>query len=276
MSATTVAKVEVDGLTLGYRDEGEGDVVLLLHGWPTSSFLWRGVMPAIARSNRVLALDMPGFGASSKPADARYGFDFFGAAIDGFLDALGIEKVALAGHDLGGPIAVDWALRRPERVTRLALLNTLLYPDFDPSVMEFVTNLTTPGKREEATSDAGLEATIKFGVADESVVTPEVVAGVTAPFATVEDRLALARAGVGLEPERFVEISKGLPGLAMPVRVVYGEQDPILPDVADTMRRLAADIPHAQVTTLPGAGHFLQEDAPEEVGGLLAEFFATP
>ena len=60
------------------------------------------------------------------------------------------------------------------------------------------------------------------------------------------------------------------------MRIVYGGQDPILPDVADTMRRVRGDIPHAQVTTLPDAGHFLQEDAPDEVGRLLAEFFATP
>src|SRR5829696_1076376 len=111
MSATTVATVEVDGLTLSYREAGQGDAVLLLHGWPTSSFLYRDVMAPIARDNRVLALDLPGFGASSKPVDARYGFEFFANAIDGFLDAVGVDEVGLAGHDLGGPIAVDWMLR---------------------------------------------------------------------------------------------------------------------------------------------------------------------
>ena len=172
MSATTVATIEVNGLTLGYREAGEGEPVLLLHGWPTSSFLYRDVIAPIARGNRVLALDMPGFGASSKPVDVRYTFDFFGEAIDGFLDALGVERFALVGHDLGGPIAVDWLLRRPGRVTCLALLNTLLYPDFDPMVLEFVTRLTTPGLREETTSDAGLEDALRLGLADGSSASP--------------------------------------------------------------------------------------------------------
>jgi pimeloyl-ACP methyl ester carboxylesterase len=275
MVALTVATVEVDELTLGYREAGQGDAVLLLHGWPTSSFLYREVMKPIARTHRAIALDMPGFGASSKPVDARYGFAYFANAIDGFLDALGIESIGLVGHDLGGPIAVDYVLRRPERVSRLAILNTLLYPDFDPSVLEFVTTLTTPGKRERATSDEGLEEIMRLGTAGDATVTPEVLDGVTAPFATADDRLALARAGVGLEPERFIEIGKALRDIEIPVRVIYGEQDPILPDVADTLRRVGEDIPHARITGLPEAGHFLQEDAPEEVGELLAEFFSS-
>ena len=274
MSATTVATIEANGLTLGYREAGEGEPVLLLHGWPTSSFLYRDVIAPIARTNRVLALDMPGFGASSKPVDVRYTFDFFGEAIDGFLDALGVERLALVGHDLGGPIGVDWMLRRPGRVTRLALLNTLLYPDFDPMVLEFVTRLTTPGQREETTSDAGLEDVLRLGLADGSSASPEAIAGITAPFASADDRLALARAGVGLQPERFAEIGSRLHEIDVPVRVVYGEKDRILPDVATTMRRVAGDVAHSEITALPDAGHFLQEDAPEEVGELLAEFLS--
>src|SRR5262245_8614704 len=135
LSAPPVKTVRLDdGLTLGYRELGSGPAVLLLHGWPTSSFLWRGVMPAIARANRVVALDMPGFGASDKPLGVRYDFELFERAVDGLLAALGVERVGVAGHDLGGPIALDWAIRNPERVTSIALLNTLVYPDFDPSV----------------------------------------------------------------------------------------------------------------------------------------------
>ena len=88
MAATKT--VQVDGLRLAYRELGDGPPVLLLHGWPTSSFLWREVMRPIARANRVVALDLPGFGASDKPNDIRYNFGFFGRALDGFLAKLGI------------------------------------------------------------------------------------------------------------------------------------------------------------------------------------------
>jgi pimeloyl-ACP methyl ester carboxylesterase len=249
--------------------------VLLLHGWPTSSFLWRNVMPPIARANRVVAMDLPGFGGSDKPHGARYGFEFFEHAIDGFLAELGIDEVRLAGHDLGGPIAAHWALARQERVTKLALLNTLVYPEFSDAVLEFVKAATTPGQREQLTSPAGLEAAMRLGLADESNLSEEVLAGVCEPFDSDESRRSLADAGIGLEPDGFGEIARRLPSLRVPVRLVYGEQDRILPDIAETMARVQKDVPQAIVTALPDCGHFLQEEAPEEVGELLASFFAN-
>jgi pimeloyl-ACP methyl ester carboxylesterase len=276
MTATTLNRVEVNGLDIAYREEGSGPAVLFLHGWPTSSFLWRNVIPAIARGNRVVAPDLPGFGASSKPLDVRYDFELFETVIDGLLAELDIEEVALAGHDLGGPIGVSWTLRNPERVPALALLNTLLYPDFDQTVIEFVNALSTPETRDRFTSAEGLEGVLKLGLAEDGNMTEEALAGVQAPFGDPDSRRALAAAGIQLRPERFTEIAAGLPSLGMPVRVIYGERDRILPDVAETMRRVARDVPRATVTALPDCGHFLQEERPEEVAELLGEFFAEP
>src|SRR3954466_6795415 len=138
METTALDTVQVDGLTIGYREQGEGPAVLLLHGWPTSSYLWRKIMPPIAQANRVIALDLPGFGGSDKPPEVRYDFGFFEGALDGFLAALGVDEVAIAVHDLGGPIGVHWALSRRERVTKLALLNTLVYPEFSEAVIAFI------------------------------------------------------------------------------------------------------------------------------------------
>jgi pimeloyl-ACP methyl ester carboxylesterase len=273
MTVTTLERLQVDGLTIAYRELGSGPPVLLLHGWPTSSHLWREVMLPIAERNRVLAIDLPGFGGSDKPRGVRYGFELFERTIDGFLDALAVEEVGLAGHDLGGPIGLHWAVHRPERVTRLALLNTLVYPEFSEAVLEFVKACSTPELREQLTSPAGLEAAMKLGLADEANLTDEVLAAVREPFQTEEARRALADAGIGLEPEGFVEIARLLPSLRMPVRVIYGEQDRILPDVGETMTRVKRDLPQAEVTALP-CGHFLQEEAPDEVGALLARFFA--
>lgn len=273
-TTTQLETVDAGGLDLAFRELGEGPPVLLLHGWPTSSFLWRDVMPPIARENRVIALDLPGFGGSAKPLDGLYDFDRFASAIDGFLDALGVDTVALAGHDIGGPIALDWALRNPERTTRLALLNTLVYPEFSETVTAFINALSNPDTRDGFTSAAGLEFAMRFGLADESHLTPEVIERVTRPFGDDDSRLALAKAGIELEVERFAEIARALPELSVPLRVVYGEQDRILPDIAETVARLKRDVPHAEVTSLPHAGHFLQEEAGAEVGELLAAFFA--
>ena len=141
MTAPEVRSVPAGDLTLAYRELGEGPPVLLLHGWPTSSFLWRDVMPAIADKNRVIALDLPGYGGSDKPAGAKYRFELFERAIDDFLAELGIEELGIAGHDVGGPIAAHWTLGRRQRVTKLALLNTLVYPEFSDAVDDSVAQL---------------------------------------------------------------------------------------------------------------------------------------
>ena len=274
MQTAALDRINVDGLEIGYRELGDGPPVLLLHGWPTSSHLWRDVMPAIARANRVIAPDLPGFGVSDKPLGVTYDFDLFERAIDALLAALGVDRVGLAVHDLGGPIGLHWTVRNPERVTALALLNTLVYPQFAPSVMEFVATLTTPGKREQATSPEGLAELAREVMPPGFERLDELTEAVAAPFDTPESRRALADAGVGLSFEGFLEIEQKLPTLTMPVRIVYGEDDRALTDVAETMARVARDLPQAVVTPLPGRGHFIQEEVPEQVGELLAEFFS--
>ncbi len=271
-TAIELNTVTIDGLSLTYRELGYGPPVLLLHGWPTSSYLWRNVMPAIARDNCVVALDLPGFGGSDKPIE-RYGFSFFEQILTGFLDKLEMDPVGLVGHDIGGPIAAHWAMRNQDRVSGLALLNTLLYPEFSPEVVDFATALADPARRDPMTSPQGLADIMRLGVADPAVITDRVLAAVQAPFRDDDTRLALALAGIGLSPRGFREIAEGLPSLRIPVRVIYGEQDRVLPDIAETVARLKADVPHAQVTALPDAGHFIQEEVPEQVGELLALFF---
>ena len=154
------------------------------------------------------------------------------------------------------------------------MLNTLLYARPSWAVIAFVVGVRIPGARDFLTSRRGLDLAMRVGIANRDRVTDEVLEGVRAPFVTRDARRALARAGHGLSPKGFREIERALPELQWPVRAVYGERDRILPDVAKTMAKVKRDIPHAEVIPLPGLGHFLQEDDPEKVGGLLAEFFS--
>ncbi len=266
-------QVRVEGMRLHYREAGAGAPVLLLHGWPTSSLLWRDVMPAIAAGNRVIALDLPGFGESDKPVDASYSFHFHERVLGAFADLLGLGPVGLAVHDLGGPIGLYWALHHPERLAKLALLNTLVYPEVSWAVIAFGLSARLPGVRDLLVSPTGLAMAMRLGVADRSRLTDEAIRGVQAPFAGRDARRALRKAGLGLHPAGMKDIARLLPALRVPVRVIYGARDRILPDVARTMARVARDVPHAEVTVLPDCGHFLQEERPAEIGRMLAEFF---
>ena len=266
--------IDVDGLRLHYLEAGSGEPVLLLHGWPTSSFLWRNVIGPIAENNRVIALDLPGFGQSEKPLDASYSFPFYTRVLGGFLDAIGVDATSLVVHDLGGPVGLYWACHHPQRLRRLALLNTLVYPSMSWAVMLFVVACRTPGLRSLASSPWGLKNAMRIGVTTERGMSEEVIRGVQAPFESADARRALCKAGSRLHPDGFKEIARRLPSLRVPVRAIYGESDRILPDVADTMRQVARDLPQTELTALPGCGHFLQEDRPEELGRLLADFLA--
>ncbi len=273
MTAPEVRRVRLDRLNLQYRELGDGPPVLLVHGWPTSSFLWRNVMPAIARHRRVIAVDLPGFGGSDKPLDASYGFEFFTGVLDAFLAAIGVDgKLAIVVHDLGGPVGLYWAAQNAERIERVAILNTVVYPEVSLAATAFFAACRTPGIRWAMTSQLGLAANLRLGVGDARRLPPDATEGVCAPFRDPDARRALALAGQGLSPPQLAAGAEWLQRTKIPVRVIVGAKDWLLPDIATTVARLRRDVPHAEVTVLDDCGHFLQEERPEEIGELLATF----
>lgn len=265
--------VSVGGRKLHYLEAGSGPPVLLLHGWPTNAQLWRHTLGPLGETRRAIALDLPGFGGSDKPTNIAYSFRFFDEVLTGFLDAVGVQKTGLVVHDLGGPIGLHWATKNPDRVTDLAVLNTLVFPETSWAVKLFVVATFLPGVRGYLSSPAGVRAAIKLGVRDKSKVTPEVAALYSDPYEDRDARKALLKAGHGLSLRGLADTARGLSALRVPVRLIYGEADRILPDVAKTMARLKGIWPEAEVTSLKDCGHFLQEDARDEVSRLLAAFF---
>jgi len=246
---------EVNGLRLHYLEAGEGEPILLLHGFPTSSHLYRNILPELGKTHRAIAIDLPGYGLSDKPLDVSYDYDFYAEVLSGFLDALGIEEIHLAVHDLGGPVGLYWAIQNPGRVPKLILIA-----------------MKTPGLRDFIVSPKGLVGTMQFGVARKARITREVLTPYAAPFETPTARKALIKAGGGLGVRGLAKIARELPAYQTSIRLIYGEKDRVLPDVAKTMARLQRDHPKAELTALPNCGHFLQEDDPERVGQLMAEF----
>ncbi len=264
----------VNNTKIHYREYGEGNPVLLIHGWPTSSFLYRNIAPEIAKKNKVIAIDLPGFGLSDKNPEVTYSFQFYSKIIDGFLKNLNVENLGLVVHDLGGPLGLFWACNNKERVSKLAILNTLVYPEMSWAVKLFLFSLQVPFINSFLVSPFGLKLAMLVGVRNEAMQTDEMFEGVVSPFQTDTDRKVLIKTGSDLNPKGFFLIGERIKSFKMPVRIIYGESDLILPDIKETVARLKKDIPQVEVFPLPGCGHFLQEDSPIEVSRYLSDFFS--
>jgi len=258
-----------------YLDEGAGDPVLLLHGEPTWSFLYRKAIPVVAGVARVLAPDYFGFGRSDKPVERGwYSYDAHYGSIERFVDELDLRGLTVVVHDWGGPIGLRLAAERPDRVGRIVITNTGLYAGRPPGeawlrFREFVRRVGTelrPGQLVQITCVKELP--------------DAVVAGYDAPYPVPE-----AKTGVVMFPELvptepdhpsaavMLRVRETLHGWTRPALVVFSDSDPIFsPRVGE---RFAELIPGAELAApLAGAGHFLAEDAGEELGERIARWLA--
>ncbi|HEY5098789.1 MAG TPA: alpha/beta fold hydrolase, partial [Gaiellaceae bacterium] len=120
------SRLDLDGLRMHYVDEGSGPPVLLLHGEPTSSFLWRNIIPPlVAAGYRAVAPDLIGFGRSDKPEDIGwYSYDRHVASVEQLVDELGLHGLTLVVHDWGGPVGLRFAVEHEDLVDRLVILDT--------------------------------------------------------------------------------------------------------------------------------------------------------
>jgi haloalkane dehalogenase len=142
--------------TMFHRETGAGAPMVFLHGNPTSSYLWRHVLPAVGEPGRLLAPDLIGMGESGKPPLA-YTFDDHARYLDAWFDALGLDQVVLVGHDWGGALAFDFAARHPGRVRGLAftetIVKTMAWQEFPAGGQELFRALKTPGAGEQMVLD---------------------------------------------------------------------------------------------------------------------------
>lgn len=266
--------VELDQLSplslhVAYVDEGAGDPVVLLHGIPTWSFLWREVIPPLAERRRVIAPDFLGHGFS----DRRDRFDRSLAAqtemIAALLDELGIDRADIVGHDTGGGVALIMAIKRPERVRRLVLANVVCYDSWP------IAEMLALGDPRLATSSPEeicelVRSGLAPGISRRERLTPEFEQGILAPFADEDGKLSLIRNAVSLNTNHTMELVDRHREIRAPTLVLWGVDDPWQP-LTDG-ERLAAEIPDARLVPVEHASHWLQQDAPDRVAAEILGF----
>jgi haloalkane dehalogenase len=266
-----------DGLRLHYVDEGAGRPVLLLHGEPTWSFLWRRIVPRlVSAGRRAIAPDLLGFGRSDKPTEVGwYSYDRHVESVTRLVHRLDLRELTLVVHDWGGPIGLRVAVENQERVERLVILDTGIGAGRPPSetwlrfreAVRHVGSGLDVGRLVTAGTARGLSDAVRAAY-DAPFPTPESKAGALA-FPEL----------VPTEPEHPTAVAmnrvrEALGSWEKPALVVWGADDAVLPPrVAE---RLVELIPGAATAAelIPRASHFLQEDAPDEVAAAILRFLA--
>jgi haloalkane dehalogenase len=267
---------ELDGLRLAHLDEGEGEPVVFLHGEPTWSYLWRKVIPPVREAGyRCLAPDLPGFGRSDKPTEIGwYSYDRHVELTAALLEDLGVRGATAVLHDWGGAIGLRVAVEKPELFARLVVMDTGLFTgrqkmtDAWNAFRDFVAR----------TEDLPVGMLVRRACLNDPG--DEVAAAYEAPFPEPK-----SKAGARAFP-LILPTDPDAPGAAAgqrtlealrdndrPTLSLWADSDPIIPPAVG--ERFCAAIGAPPPRLIEGASHFLQEDAGERIGGLIAEWLAS-
>jgi haloalkane dehalogenase len=265
-----------DDLRLAHVDVGEGSPVLMLHGEPTWSYLWRKVAPPVLEAgHRVILPDLVGFGRSDKPMDERwYSYDRHTAAIAALLEHLDLRDATFVLHDWGGPIGLRLAVEHRERVSRLVLMDTGIFTGEH--------GMSEAWHRFADFVDRVDELPVGFIVRRGCATDPgdDVAAAYDAPFPS-EASKAAARAFPGLVPLTPADpgattgrgVLEALKGDERPALLLWGAEDRPLPPAAG--ETFASELGRPAPRLIEGAGHFLQEDRGAQIGETIADWLET-
>ncbi len=252
--------VHLDGLGIHYVDEGYGGrPVLMVHGNPVWSYMWRNLIPAISSGHRALALDLMGFGKSDKPNPTLHDFPHHARIVSGFIQSLGLRNLVLVLHDWGAPFAMQYVVRNPQNLAGLIIMNTFLTADFrlPPNVAAKIT-----------------PSIVKDSAMHPENISEETMKAYWAPFPDEESKQAYL-AFQRIFPDSpyhssfkpMKEIEQGLAQLKIPSLIIWGTGKSG-PSYAERVSKL---IPESKLHTV-NAGHFVPEDAPQEVEKLVLDF----
>jgi haloalkane dehalogenase len=249
--------------------------IVLVHGTPSWSFEYRHLIRALSATRRVIAFDHLGFGLSERPKGFGYRPEDHARVFADFVEALGFVRFTLVVHDFGGPIALPFAAAHPERVARLVVLNSFMWPFEDPKLVQQARFAgSAVGRFLYRYLNFSLRVLMPFAYGDKRRLTPAIHAQYLAPFRDREARVrvlwALARSLLG-SAAHYAELWQNRARLAaIPALVLWGEKDRALP--ASYADRWGLALPHANIERLADVGHWPQEEAPERVSAAVQAF----
>ncbi len=263
-------QVSVEGINISYIDEGEGTPLVLVHGIPTSSFLWRDMIEELSAHGRIIAPDLPGFGFSDPPHDGDYTISNYASLLEAFLEALDLEQATLICHDYGGPIVLTYALRNPKKYQRLIILDTFLHNDLPPWPLSYKIAKVWPfGEIFMALSGKSIaRSALEVGVIDKARISEGIVQRYYIPDGNPDklNKTMLGTLRVDYRSDlEFIE--KNLRTIEKPTLILWGESDEYLPLYLG--ERIQKDIKDSKMVIIPNCGHFVPEDQPARAAKLI-------
>jgi len=269
-SSSNLRFAEIRGLRIAYHRAGKGEPVLLVHGITTYSFIWRKVMPLLVDAYDVIAVDLLGCGDSDKPLDRSYSLTSHAGYLKEFLDTIGVSKVHFVGHDLGGGMGQIFAVRNPEMLFDMTVINAVAH-DFWP--VQPIIAMRTPIVRQlmMAAVDAGaFRIIVKRGLFNKDRLTTELLDLFMKPMRSTGGRKAFLHFARCLDNKNLTDIESDLRRLTMPVLIIRGDGDVYLSSAI--AERLHREIPGSRYVRIATGGHFIQEDEPEQLAQLITQF----
>lgn len=260
----------LDGHNLVYYRIGSGSPLLLVHGITTYSFIWRQVVPFLKDQFELIVVDLPGCGDADKSLEVDLSLKHHAKLLCQFIRFLYIDRLHLVGHDVGGGICQIMAVSEPQLFDSLTLINTVAY-DFWP--VQPIISMRTPIIRQLAMAslDIGaLKFIVKRGMFHRERVSKELMNLFWLPLKTSAGRKAFLYFARCLNNNDLLEIADKISQLTLPVLIIRGDADVYLSKLI--AEKLHANIPGSRYEVLPTAGHFIQEDEPEQLAHIMAQF----
>ena len=262
----------IDGHKIAFLEQGSGSPIILLHGIPTNSLMWRNIIPQLAKTHRVIAPDLLNYGKSAKPKSADVSINAQSNMIVKLMDVLGARQADIVGHDIGGGVAQLIAVNYPEKVRKLILIDSICFdswpiPDFEP--------LQEPDAESEMSLEDFLSMMRGFlpkGVYDKSVMSDELIEMYLEPWSTEDGKHAFFRNLRRLNKEYTQAITDELSNLPHQTFIMWGDKDPFQkPEYAP---KLAEAIPNAELVWIKDVAHWLIDEKPDEIGEHINQFLS--
>ncbi len=265
--------VDVGGARLYYYaagTRGKGEPVVFVHGLPTSSHLWRDVVPLMPGGHRMVVLDLLGFGRSDRPNGQDLSIKGHGERLVALLDALRIERAAMVGHDVGGGITQYLAVRHPTRVTRLALIDSVAFDEWPTRELKLAKASLPLTRHLPATWILSIMRTdLLRGYVDREKGEHS-LEQYSRPFTSPEGRDVFVEHMMAMTSADTVALEPRLGDIVAPTAIIWGAHDPFLdPSIG---RKLQEAIPDATLDVLPDVRHFTPEESPDAIASILEQW----